>query len=206
MYKKNKMAINTYIRTLYSEECSSLMMYFYNHNLSFSLAPYMGKNKNGLNQYDMSKIIRTTVNYEGASFLYQAAMLIINGKQLDNQIMATLQCYGNTTLSLVYKLDQDNQMYAYLVINKNNESIPFRFHVHTITIKENGQAITKMIQSSLGVFAKTIEGYLIGIGADRHLSKLPEDFDELKSRTNSSSNSQISYGNYGKYQNATSHG
>ena len=41
--------------------------------------------------------------------------------------------------------------------------------------------VTKVSQSGLGVLAMTLLGYLQGIGADLHLNKMPEDFDDLDS-------------------------
>jgi len=107
-------------------------------------------------------------------------MSIITGENLNKEILAVLQCSNNATLTFEYKLDQNNQMRAYLVIAKNNEVYPFLFPIHQYQVKENGQTITKVIQSGLGVFAKTLDGYLTGIGADNHLSKLPENFNEYQ--------------------------
>jgi len=63
------------------------------------------------------------------------------------------------------------------MINKNNESITFRFNIHKYEVKENGQVVTKVIQTGLGVFAKILDGYLTGIGADRHLNKVPDNYE-----------------------------
>ena len=62
--------------------------------------------------------------------------------------------------------------------------------------------VVKYIESLLGAFAFTLDGYLTGVGADLHLSKLPEYFNELDSITQKSPNTtgrngyQISYGNF----------
>jgi hypothetical protein len=42
---------------------------------------------------------------------------------------------------------------------------------------ENGQMVTKVIQSGLGAFAKTLEGYLTGIGIDYHLNKMLDNLE-----------------------------
>lgn len=70
-------------------------------------------------------------------------------------------------------------MSAYLVIDKNGETILFRFGIHQYKVKQNGQMVTKVIQSGLGVFVKTLNAYLTGIGTDLHLNKLSEEeFDD----------------------------
>jgi hypothetical protein len=181
MVMKNGKLVNTYIRTLYSEGLSSIMISFFNANLTFSFAPYMGKNHSGFDQFDTSKSLRTTVNYEMASFLYLVAMSVIDGQYAEQQISAVLQCNNNTTLIFEYKPDQYNQMGGYLTINKNNETISFKFRTHIYRVKENGgQFLTKIIQSGLSAFGKTLDGYLTGINADGHLNKLPEDLENLQ--------------------------
>ena len=42
--------------------------------------------------------------------------------------------------------------------------------------------ITKYLDSGLGAFVKTIEGYLTGINADRHLNKLTDDFIKIQNQ------------------------
>jgi hypothetical protein len=169
--------LTTVIRNLYSPGFSSIVVSFYNYNLSFGFSRYIGKNNAGMSEYEKS-YLTTTVNYEGAALLYQIAMLIIYGKYSENEIKTVLQCNNNATLTFEYKYDQNNQFVAYLTINKNNESISFKFATHTYKVKEDGQIITKVMQSGLGVFAKIIDGYLTATGADRHSDKLP-DLDKL---------------------------
>lgn len=90
---------------------------------------------------------------------------------------------NNATLIFENKLDQDNQMGAYLLINKNNGTMNFRFGTMQYRVRENGQVITTVIQSGLGAFVKTLEAYLTRIGTDLHLNKLSEeDFDNQPNR------------------------
>lgn len=180
MVMKNGKLVNTYIRTLYSEGLSSIMIGFFNENLSFSFAPCIGKNHSGFDQFDIPKSLRTTINYEMASFLYQLAMSVVNGKYAEQQISGVIHCNNNTTLIFEYKPDQYNQMGSCLTINKNNEMISFKFKTHIYRVKENGQMITKIIQSGLGALAKTLDGYLTGINADGHLNKLLDDLESLQ--------------------------
>jgi hypothetical protein len=74
-----------------------------------------------------------------------------------------------------------------LTIEKNNQSISFEFGTQQIQVKEHGQMVTRLIQSGLGAFAKTIEEYLTGIGTDLHLSKLL-DFENSQDETQQASN------------------
>jgi hypothetical protein len=137
---------------------------------------YYGKNKDGSDQYDLKNGLTTTVNYENAYYLYQAAMYILKDINSEKEIRAVLPC-NKADLILACKREQDDQMAVYLTIEKNNQSISFRFKTQQVQVKENGQMVTKVIQSGLGAFAKTIEGYLTGIGADIHLSKLLDNFE-----------------------------
>lgn len=154
------------------------MMSFFKTNLTLNLIPYIGKNNVRLSQYSKTKFLSTTVNYEGAAVLYLAAMPSLDGN--GSQMELVLPCSNNTVLILEHKRDQDNQMSAYLLFNKNNRTIPLRFGTMQYRVKENGQMITKIIQSGLGVFVKTLEAYLTGIGANLHLNKLSEEYLEMQ--------------------------
>ena len=182
MSKYNKNAVSMFIRALYSKGLSYLQMSFYQRNFSFRIVPCNGTKNSSLgfptDRYDESQALITSANYEGAAALYQAAMSILNDKYAGNQVKITIPCNNDTTLELEYRPDQDNQMATFLAINKNNMTNSFKFSTHSYTVRENGQMVTKIIQSGLGAFAKTIDGYLCGVGADLHLSKLPEDYDD----------------------------
>ncbi|MDR1334534.1 MAG: hypothetical protein LBJ71_04935 [Holosporaceae bacterium] len=198
--------INTVLRNFYAPGYSYITVAYFNTNLSLRFYRYIGKhNKNGFDQdiYDLPNGMTTTVNYEGASYLHQAAMSILKDINSEKEIGAVLQC-NKAALILECKSDQGNQMAAYLVIEKNNQSIPFKFITHTVQVKENGQTVTKVVQSGLGAFAKTIEGYLIDIGASLHLSKLPDNFenspDEDQQTSNTTTvNNGYQQGNYNSY-------
>jgi hypothetical protein len=164
---------NTHIRNLYSEGFSALRISYFKTNLVFSFIPYTGKDYRGLSQYSTTKFLSTSVNYDAASFFYLIAKQIIEGEA--TQMWAELPCLNNAALIFEHKPDENNQMATYLVINKNNEMIPFRFATHEYKIVENGQMTNKLVQTGLGVFVSILDGYLTGIGADLHLSKLSEE-------------------------------
>ena len=185
------------------------MMSFYNTNLSLCFCRYIGKNNAGLSQYDTNNLVTTTINYEGASLLYQIAISILNGKNSENEIKAVLQC-NNAALIFDY-VSEGSQMVAYLSIDKNNQSITFRFSTHTYQVKNDGQLITKVVQSALGAFAKTVEGYLTGVGADRHLAKMPDDTDESQGDNQqkiyaAGNNNGYQQGDYNRYQQRNDNG
>lgn len=111
--------------------------------------------------------------------MYQIASSIFNGNNPETQIKSVFSC-NNATLTLEYKPDENNSMYTYLTIDKNSETLVFRFSVHTCKVNENGQMVTKVIQSGIGVFAMTLRGYLSGVNASGHLNKLPEEDKEFQ--------------------------
>ena len=180
------------------------MMSFYNTNLSFRIGQSNKKPIYDARNND-DKGLSTSINYEGAALLCLAATPIINGENSDKEIKVVVQC-NNATLTLDYQADQNNQMTAFLTINKFNQSASFKFATHTHQIKENGQFVTKIIQSGLGVLIKTIESYLLGTGIDIHLKKLPEtpdliqDEDQQPSHTKGN-NSGLQNGNFNGNQN-----
>ena len=181
---------NTIIKTLYSEGFSSLMMSYYKYILVLTFNPYIGKNNVGFPQYNIKTFLSTSVNYEEAALFYLTAMSILEGKNADKEISAVLT-RNNATLTFEYKPDQNNQMTAYLVINKNNQIIPFRFNTKTYQAQENGQMITKVVQAGLGVFAKTLESYMTGTGITNHLNKsIEEELENPQSPSQTGNNSQ----------------
>jgi hypothetical protein len=157
---------------------------------------YDGKDNADRSHYDLKNGLTTTVNYEGAFYLYQTGMSILNDINSEKEIRGVLPCY-KATLIFEYKREQDNQMAVYLTIEKNNQSILFKFMTHPVQVMENGQMVTKVIQSGLGAFVKTVEGYLTGIGADLHLSKLPDNFENSQDENQQGFNRTTADNGYG---------
>lgn len=192
--QNNRTTTSTQIRNLYSDGLSYMNIKFYNTDLSFKLSPFTGKDAGGKNHYDSAKGQTTTVNFEGAYALYKVAKDIIDGKY--NEISVNIPCNG-ASITLERKPGQDGKIDTFFTISKNNTTIPFKFQTIQQQVKENGNVITKTIESGLGAFAKTIEGYLTGINADRHLDKLTDDY----AKTQQGSNQQNSYQSNGNYRN-----
>lgn len=171
---QNRTQTSTQIRNLYSDGISYLNIKFYNTNLSFCLYPFLEKDNVGMSKYDLKNGQQTTVNFEGAYVLYQAAKDIIDGKI--QEIHQTVPCYGASIL-LERKPNQAGAMETFFSITKNNVTIPFKFQtVERQTKNASGQVVTEIIEAGLGAFMETIKGYLNGINADRHLDKLTDDF------------------------------
>jgi hypothetical protein len=135
------------------------------------MSPCTGKDANGRMQYDRNGQL-TTINYDGAFALYETIKDIISEKI--NECNLSIPCNG-ANLILTRQLG-NNGIETILTLNKANASIPFKFGTQQIQIKENGQFVTKQIESQLGAFGKILEGYLTGINADRHLDKLTDDY------------------------------
>lgn len=204
MQENNKTATSTQIRNLYSDGMSYLNISFFNTNLAFRFYPFSGKDQNGRSSYDLKAGQNTTVNFEGAYALYQVSKDIIDGKV--NSTNLPIPCAGGASLTLERKLSQDGKMETLFTINKNGISIPFKFQTINQQVNENGSIITRTIESGLGAFMKTIEGYLNGINADRHLDKLTDDYiaSQNNADTNSSNtkpNNQYSNSNGNNYRN-----
>lgn len=174
---------STQIRNMYCD-LSCLNIKFYNVNLSLQFTPFMQKSPNGMNTYDKSRLLVTTIDYESAYALYQAIKGIIE-KKYPNGVTLSIPCNDGM---LVLERKMDNGEFAtFLVLSKNNTTIPFKFN--TKTVKVNG-GNDEVIEAGLGVFLKTVEGYLTGINADRHLDKLTEDFAKLMNGDSSENNNQ----------------
>lgn len=171
---QNRTQTSTQIRNLYSDGMSYLNIKFYNTSLSFCLYPFLEKDNVGMSKYDLKSGQQTTVNFEGAYVLYQAAKDIIEGKI--QEINQTIPCYG-ATITLERKTGANGKMETFFSITKNNVTILFKFPVVERQIKNAaGQMVTETVDAGLGAFMETIKGYLNGINADRHLDKLTEDF------------------------------
>ena len=192
MQNNSKTSTSTQIRNMYSDETSCLNIKFYNTNLSFQLYPYTGKDQNGRSRYDMKSGQSTTVNFEGAYALFQAAKDIIDGKV--QQTSLSVPCNG-ASLLLERKLGMNGMMETVFSISKNNVTIPFKFNTIQQQVNTNGNVQTQVIEAGLGAFAKTIEGYLTGINADRHLDKLTEDYAKLQQENGQQAPQQQNYQN-----------
>lgn len=199
---ENQIATSTQIRNMYSEGISYLNISFFNTNLAFKLYPFMKKDNIGKSVYDMKNGQNTTVNFDGAYALYKTSNDIIDGNI--HEVNLSIPCAAGATLTLERKLSQTGEMETILSLSKNNVIIPFKFKTINQQVKENGMIVTKVIESGLGVFMKTIEGYLTGINSDRHLDKFTDDY--VKSKQSNQTNGQQYQNNYNGYNNQGNNG
>lgn len=183
--KETRTQTTTQIRNFYSDGMCYLNTKFYNVKLSFQFYPFLKKDETGKSSYDMNNSQTTTIDFEGAAALYDTINKIISGKITECNLV--IPCNG-ASLELSRTLGAMGTYDTIFKIKKNNTEIPFKFKVDVITVKENGQPVTRNIESGLIAFNKTIEGYLTGINSDRHLDKLTDEFAALKNKENNQNN------------------
>lgn len=203
MAENNKTQTTTQIRSIYSDGISYMNLKFYNTYLSLQFSPFSGKGNTGQNQYDQKKAQVTTVDFARAFGLWKACYdIIFNGS---NTLSIIIQC-NQATLHLERKSPGD----TWITINKNNETIPFKFESVSVTKEVDGVSTTEIIETGLGAFMKTVEGYLVSINADRHYDKLTEEFAKLQESSKGQGGFQTGSGynrnNYNRNNNRGNYG
>lgn len=181
MANNQKTSTSTQIRNFYSDGMSYLNVSFYNTNLSLKFCPFISKDNMGRSTFDLKNGQSTTIDFERASALSQIADDIIDGKV--NELDLPIECLGGS-LDLHRGPAADGTIETVLTLTKNGMTIPFRFKTMTYQVKENGQTITKILECGLKAFKSTVDGYLTGINADRHLDKLTDDYIKLQEANN----------------------
>ena len=167
MYKKIKDAFGTCVKydsTLYADVLCLRISFLTTTYLTFDFFRYTGEDSIVINTYDEFRDMSITVNYEAAALLHQLAMSIIDDINSENEIRALIR-HGNDNLIFEYKPDRNNQKFAYLTLEKNHQSVSFRFPTLPCKDERDGHIITEVTQSGLCSFAKTINEHLTGIGA-----------------------------------------
>jgi len=168
---KNKYEkLSTYGQSFYSQGMSVLTVSFYKTNLSFLFQPFTGTAPNGSDIFDKKGII-TTINREGAAALLNVCDEILLGSV--EATILTLQCANDVTLTLEMKAPGE----VYLVISKDNQTIPFKFASRTVSVRENGINTTKVIESGLRAFMGVPTSYLLATNMAAHSAKLGEGFE-----------------------------
>ena len=132
----------------------------------------------GNDQYCKTTFKSTSIDCAAAKDLYQTTMSILNGPDRDKEIVIPLPSGKDTTLTFEYKPEHDGHMGVYLIINKENLTIPFRFQtVQSKVWNGDGQVETMVTQVGLDVFTQTLDRYLKIIGADNNTNNSPEGFN-----------------------------
>lgn len=176
---QRRTSTSTQIRNMYSDT-SYLNIKFYNTNLSFQFSPLMSTDNMGRANFDTKNAQMTTVNYENAYAIYKVCSDILAGKISETTLV--IPCSGDASLTLHHGIGSDGRPESVFTIAKTGISIPFKFKIQEQIVVENGVSQTRIIHSGLGAFAKTVEGYLTGINADRHLDKLTEEYAALQNQ------------------------
>ena len=127
MYNQNNQkSANTKIQTLYAPGFSYLAMSLYMTKFVFNFVPWLSQDNTGRSQYSKDIHLSTTITPEVVAYFYTQATSILDGTA-EKEIEAVLPCKNDATLFFQYKPDENNQMSAYLTINKDNKTISFRF-------------------------------------------------------------------------------
>lgn len=198
--QSKQMHVSTQIRNFYSNGIAYMNTKFYNMQFMITLYPFSGKDQNGLSKYDANTSVSSTIGPDGAFGLYYVGNKIIEGSV--DEIKLNIPCY-NGEMILERKQGQ-NGYETTLYITKNNMTLRFVFPVMQSTITENGVTKQITVETGLGGFLKTLDGYLTGINADRHLDKLTEEYSKLMGNNNNDNqqwNNQQSNKRFNNYNN-----
>jgi len=155
------------------------MMSYFKTNLVLGFTPYIGKDNLGFDQYCKKSFHSTSINSEGAAFFYVQASRILDDRYSGEQVEVVLQCNNSASLTFEYKPDENNQMSAFMTINKNNETIRFRFKTTEYQENVDGQCVTKYMHTGLGTFALVLGCYLAGKAASNYIDGLYDEALEM---------------------------
>lgn len=168
----NRTNTSTQIRNFYAEGVSYMNTKFYNTSFAISLYPFTGKDENGRSTFDKTGV-STTISYEGAAALSYVCQKIIEGNLQEASL--SIPCF-NASMVLEHRPNASGQPETVLVVTKNNMTVTYPFSTTTVQVKENGVPQTQIIPSGLISFKHTLDGYLGGVNADRHLDKFTEEY------------------------------
>lgn len=203
-------ATTTQIRNLYSRGKCYLNVSFMNLKLSLKFFPYKGKNQNGNSSYDLQAGLYTAIGWDRAFAMYDTIQKILDGNMQECRIVMPMQSGGpDDTLVFERVSTGQNHYDTNLTITRQGQSIQFTFETMDMQVRENGKEITKTIETGLGVFQKTLEGYLNGVNAERHLNKMTEEYaksQQNNQQSNRFQNSNKSYGGNNKQYNGNNRG
>lgn len=189
MAQQNKTNTSTQVRNFYSDEHAYMNVSFFNLNLSIKMQPFLSKNNIGISKYDATKAQTTTIGYESAYLLSNLIGRIIDKKESLEGIIP-IPCGNDAKLEFERVSNASGIMETWLHLTKNNIKISYLFGIQIINVKINGQMTQQVIETDLGVFQKTIDGYLGGINADRHLDKLTDDYVKAQQQANGGQNNR----------------
>lgn len=170
--QQQRINCNTQIRTLYSDGNSFMTIKFYNMNLSFSLHPFEGNN-NGRNTYSRDGLY-TFVNFEQAYALFKVATDILNNAITETTL--TIPNQNGSVILTLKRIRANDGFNTILSISRDTQTVQFIFNKINQQVMENGIPTNRVVEAGLGAFTKTLEGYLVGVNAERHLNKYTEEY------------------------------
>jgi hypothetical protein len=169
---------NTQIKILHAPGYSFLILSYFKSYLVFNFVPWLNKDDTGRNIYSKETHLSTSIKTDEAAFFCIQAARILDGKVSGEPIEAIIPCNNGTTITFEYKPDENNQMSAYLIINKNDLTIPFRFPTIEYQEKIDGQLVTTVVQTGLGIFVLILGCYITGYAANHYLDRNNEGYNE----------------------------
>jgi len=180
MQQNNYNNVSTFVRNMYSEGQSKMLISLYKFNLSLLLQPCIGRNPaTGKYLYD-KKGIMTTIDYNGAEALRSVSSSIIEKNDEAYGVLLSIPCANGVLLKLETLQSPDGEIDTVFSLTNMMVSIPFTFETRIAKEVRNGKEADVIIQAGLGAFTKTLEGYLLETGASSHLNKLGDDLEQIQ--------------------------
>ena len=178
----NNKSANIFIQTLGSPGLSQITFSLYEKDnktyLVLKFVPCIGQDDMGADEFCKITFQSTAIDCDGAISFYPTVKAALEGPDSKKEIMVSLPCGSNATLTFEYKSEQNGHMGAYLVISKNNQTIPFRFETHQFRVyNSEGKWVTIATQTGLRSFVKILDDYIKRSRADSQANKLPKDFN-----------------------------
>ena len=172
---------NIHIKTFGSPGLSQLTLSRYlsekyqKEFLVFKFVPCIGQDDTGADKFCKKTFPSTSIDHAGAKDFLQIIKPILDGKDPNTQITASLPCGKSASLNFEYKLEKDGHMGAYLTISKDGNTVPFKFETFKYKSYEDGEVITNVLQTGLSTFAKILEGYIASAGVDDQWNRVSEE-------------------------------
>jgi len=134
--------------------------------------PFQNYQENGLSKFSRDSIF-INLSVEDAYTLYAFCKGILDKKITEGEL--SIKSF-NGSVMLVQRVQVEGVYETLITASETDHSVKFLFATREFKKKENGNEVTERIDSQLGAFVKTIEGYLTGINSERHLNKFTDDY------------------------------
>ena len=130
--------------------------------LNFKFNPCTARDYTGRDVYSQDTYISTSINYEGAKEFHSIAKSALDELDSKKEIIASIPCGKDATLTFEYKQEEDGHMGAYLISSKGKITIPFRFQTYREQGRDRstGDEVTIVIQLDLIHFNSLLDRYI----------------------------------------------